>query len=335
MQVVTIVVREVVSAKAGSILRGNLKVGALRAARKKAGDHRHAPTGLPQAVRASRAYFHPYAGFPDLDFNPQRAPMRRLLYTAAHGHPIYLEMAQECVRSARRQGFEGDCLVLSDREVPLEGAECRAVEAGPGLLAKAGLARALSRAEIEAYDQVLFLDADCVFRGPVERVFGETGLRVAVQLPGKKHALGNYNLLFMTRDERRRFHREHLPLVNTGMVLMPGERAHGFLTAWETFWRACPRHEKTREYLWRLCNPELMDQPALQAWLLREAPAWEPFPMGLMGFPMYGPSLDSTVLHFCGQAGEGKSREESKEVVLAWMRAVVDGRPFEAMRSTA
>jgi hypothetical protein len=252
--------------------------------------------------------------------------MRQLLYTVAHGHPVYLEMARECVRSARLHGFEGDALVLSDQADPVEGAQSRVTATGPDLLAKAGLIRALSRGEIESYDRVLYLDSDCVFRAGAQEVFQEPGLRLATQ-PAPRGTFFHYNLVFMTKAERQRFRAACHPHVNTGMILMPGARAFEFLSEWESFWRACPRQETCLRPAWRWCNPALMDQPALQALLLRKGLEWAPFQSGTMGFPLYKPAGRATVLHFCGPTGGKASPVDNKKKVLRWMREAIDRDP--------
>jgi hypothetical protein len=253
---------------------------------------------------------------------------RHLIYTAAHGPAVYLEMAAEMARSARRHGFSGDIRILADQDADLEYAQCSRVDRNPDLLAKAGLLRALRRHEIEAYDQVLFLDADCVFQGPVERIFRGSGLRVATQGRGASPGEPAYNLIFMTPEERQMFCAENRHQINTGMIRMPGKVAHEFLSAWEDFWRACPRLGIRRAPAWKWCSPNLMDQPALQALLMRSKTAWRPFARNAMGFPLFGPSEHATVLHFCGQAGAGLSRVQSKEVLLGRMREAAGGIAF-------
>jgi hypothetical protein len=63
-----------------------------------------------------------------------------------------------------------------------------------------------------------------------------------------------------------------------------------------------------------------MDQPALQALLLRRGILWEPFTVGTVGFPVFAPDPDAALWHYCGTPkGRDMSADESKRIALEWM----------------
>jgi hypothetical protein len=244
--------------------------------------------------------------------------MKHLIYTTAQGDPIYLAMARELVRSARRHGFEGEILVLTDREENVEGARCHVDAAAPDRLIKAGLIRALSPGEIAAYDAILYVDSDCLFRKAPEDLFRHDGLRLFAE---KGIARESYNFLFFDEEENERAVKEGLPRINSGTIRIPGLQASSLLSAWQETWLRAPREALCAREGRRRYNPLLMDQPALQVLLLRAGLDWSPFPPGTIGFPVYAASPAATLLHFCGPLNGGRtSALENKRQVLRWMR---------------
>lgn len=209
--------------------------------------------------------------------------MKTLIYTVAYGEFPFVDMALNLKKTAFASGYTGEFRILREEHC------------FPGM-PKAGLIRALSRAQIESYDKILYVDCDCVFLEDPAPLFGHTGVAAVFESAG----ISEYSALFLTAEERLKARAG----VHSGALLLPGTQAYDFLEAWESIWLTSPRDAVRREDKYSWVPEGLMDQPALQAVLIRRnIPCAR---LRGMCFPLIAPEAKEGVLaHFCGDLEAG------------------------------
>lgn len=229
--------------------------------------------------------------------------MKTLLYTTAFGSDVYVEMAREMVFSARKHGYAGEIVVLSDQDVEVETADVCIVSGG---LPKAGI---MTARDVSKYDYVAHVDGDCVFNGELDWMF---------QHPDK------VLLAVEESSDRRDFNeslgltvKQEIPTINTGIVVIPGIMAEAVLTEWGKRWEVAKREKA------RASNPRwvaaIFDQPVMASMLSDGIPF---HCADVMGFPLINGS-EKKISHFCGAFNEGKtSAEQNKRIALGLMKSV-------------
>lgn len=257
--------------------------------------------------------------------------MKNLIYMCAYGTDIYMDIANECIESIRKSGFDGDLILLNDR-----------IEHSHDLISSANYARLikfipdkgrLPRCQIREfinlreYDKVMYLDCDILAIGSLEAVF-DRAVAPAIAVPEEAFRIGDMilNHLYLTHPQKRNAAIMSQRHINSGTVVMIGKYADGILEQWEKTWRGAP--ESTPK--------QFHDQAALQAMIVNGS-VWHTdipdehyyFPLIPLDRPAKEFDPDTRLIHFNGFV----QQQGHKERVLKVMRAVNNATSFEHVQT--
>lgn len=181
--------------------------------------------------------------------------MKSLLYGCAFITPEwqdrFVPMVNTMIKSARIQGYTGDIVILSDRKIPIEGAELIITPPVPIrltypydiLLMRTRLWRYVNLAK---YDYVLYLDADILINKPIDPLLEELNRYKVLTAQGEgkclKHAPTHQTDL--SAHERVMYQWEQT--FCTGVVGFPTDaRGMQFLKDWEIACDHCNSNDQT------------------------------------------------------------------------------------------
>lgn len=157
-----------------------------------------------------------------------------LLYTIGVGRRCYRAAARLAVRSARKYGrFRGDAVVLTDRDIGVEGYADTVLVSDPGDLAEPKwlVLKIGSFVDLARYERVVFIDSDVLVCRSLEPLMGRAQhALLATDDVGKKVAEG-FNHRCLTAEELRA-HGDRLA-VNSGFFIARGRHLEEWLEEWQ------------------------------------------------------------------------------------------------------
>jgi len=228
--------------------------------------------------------------------------MRRLVYLACFRDPVYVEAARLCIASLRGPGrYDGDIAVLSDGSFPegTPGVTIHRLPAASDVFgirsAKLGAARVL---DVARYDRILWLDSDVIAVGDVAPLFAflRRGLAAGDERPFntlRAPSVGGC----LSRWERLR-HRFRWG-INAGVFCAEAGVFGEYLDLW---------HAEIERY--RASLHRWIDQPPLNALIVRRRIEFTPYPPGWIELPLLYEFMgkgrrfklrpETKLLHYCG-----------------------------------
>ncbi len=227
--------------------------------------------------------------------------MRALVYLVCVGDPAYGEMARLCIDSLRAAGrFTGDVVVLTDGMFQ-GGAGAEAVRvgaAGNALASRRLKLGAWRHLDASAYDRILFLDCDIVAVGDVAPLFAFEPAAVCAGDEYPFNRMRSASVGGALRWWERLLHRRAWG-VNAGAICFPASAFRSSLERWEREMERClPRMGR------------LIDQPPLNALIVRRRLPFVPYPRGWIELPPLYEGLGrgrrftlppvTKLLHLCG-----------------------------------
>jgi len=242
----------------------------------------------------------------------------RLIYSFCFGEECYFKMAQEMIGSVRTHGFDGEILILADREWEFEGAETRVLHLEGERLWKSAI---LDAVRPEDYEKILYLDTDIICVKPIDWAFTYESVTVAVgstllySSPGTSHQL--------SKDELQAAQTLNIRAINTGAMAFPGGLAREFLTHWEMAWKL---RKRRGSLLWsKATKDQLTEEGVLQLLYFQQDVALDVMPHEKMMFPCL-----TAMPGYCGKAFSSRTgllhflsnstKMHSKEAILEYMR---------------
>jgi len=228
--------------------------------------------------------------------------MRTLVYLACFRDPVYVEATRLCIASLRGAGrYDGEIAVLSDGSFP-EGTEGVTVHRLPetkdafGIRSsKLGAARVL---DATRYDRILWIDSDVIAIDDVAPLFSfvRKGLAAGDERPFNTLRVESVGGC-LTRWERLR-HRFRWG-INAGVFCVEASLLGKYLDLWQAEVERC----RARLHRW-------VDQPPLNAMIVRKQIEFTPYPPGWIELPLLYEFLgrglkfrrqpQTKLLHYCG-----------------------------------
>jgi hypothetical protein len=228
--------------------------------------------------------------------------MRTLVYLACFSNPVYAEATRLCIASLRGPGrYRGDIAVLTDGTFP-EGAPGVTVHRLPATKdtleirnAKLGAARILDAAR---YDRILWLDSDVIAIDDVAPLFAffRRGLAAGDERPfNTLRAVSVGGCLSRWERLRHRFRWG----INAGVFCVEASLFGRYLDLW---------HAEIQRY--RASLSRWIDQPPLNALIVRRRIEFTPYPRGWIELPLLYELMgtgrrfvqrpETKLLHYCG-----------------------------------
>ena len=240
-----------------------------------------------------------------------------LLYSYAYGDPIYKQLCQEMVSSARANGFKGEVIILTDAPHEFEGARNIVLELGKRELWRTAIRNVLS---IEAYEKIAYIDSDIIFTKNPEYLMGFE--KIAISSAGNPLTGAIVASHFLRESEKRYAAENKLKGINSGTVVFPGKGAYEFLANWEARWQSFD-FDNAPYVLGKPYKEELWDECALQSLCIRGEIEWEFIPSEMVLFPNMqflnaAPFSKETVcIHFVGSSHLDGGKEKNLEWAIA------------------
>jgi hypothetical protein len=228
--------------------------------------------------------------------------MRTLVYLACFADPVYAEAARLCIASLRGPGrYRGDVAVLTDGTFP-EGAPgttvVRLPEAKDAFAIKCVKLEAARVLDVARYDRVLWLDADVIALGDVAPLFEfcRRGLAAGDERPfNTLRAPSVGGCLSPWERLRHRFRWG----INAGVFCVEGSLVGRYLDLW---------HAEVHRH--RAALGRWIDQPPLNALIVRRRIEFRPYPPGWIELPLLYELMGkrrkftlrpgTKLLHYCG-----------------------------------
>jgi hypothetical protein len=228
--------------------------------------------------------------------------MRKLVYLACFSDPVYAEAARLCITSLRGSGrYRGDIAVLTDGVFP-EGTPGVTVHRLPATRdafgirnAKLGAARIL---DATRYDRILWLDSDVIAIADVAPLFSflHRGLSAGDERPfNTLRAVSVGGCLSRWERLRHRFRWG----INAGVFCVEASLFGRYLD----LWRAEIARYRASLHRW-------IDQPPLNALIVRRQVEFTPYPPGWIEHPLLYELMgkgrkftlrpETKLLHYCG-----------------------------------
>lgn len=239
----------------------------------------------------------------------------KLLYSTAFGPEHYFLLANEMVKSARRQGFTGEIVILTDKPYQFDGAIAHVLEMTERDLWRTSIWKAV---DVESYEKILYVDTDFVFTGNPEKLMESD--KVAITATGNLLCYAAITTAFLTNKERQEAKEKRTVGICSGTVAFPGKGAEAFLKAWEMRWRSFDLSDAPF-VMDNPVHPQLWDECALQTMCIRKEIDWEFIPYEKVLYPafigldrrQFSPKVIG--LHFVGPI----QNESNKMQMLEWM----------------
>lgn len=259
--------------------------------------------------------------------------MKTLAYTTAFGRPVYMDLARLSVASLRRHGFDGDVVILTDREGDVvEGATVVCLPESAAMW-KSRLPEAVP--DLDGYDVVMYFDTDIVFVGSVHEMIELGRSRLHVAAEDYPLAANNFNSTFLA--ERTTPPEWGGNMLNSGLIVMPGRVAAEFLRAWNDAWLKnydrIPRWWKgdTKAH----ARKQLFDQPAMQLLVSTGVVDAGMIPLHLIHYPAlqwywkFGKRIQPgcVAIHLNGPLCD----DENKARLFGWMLELFDSVDIESV----
>ena len=253
--------------------------------------------------------------------------MKTLVYTTAFGMEHFFLLAEQMLVSLRTRGYQGDVVVLTDREYAfpsLLNAKNLILPGNPQpRLVKAALPSLL---DTSGYDKILFVDSDVVFLRHPEPLFKLADSRMAIakyqKYPLDRHS---FNLKLFTSLERKNPRLRDAESINTGAMVFPGALFNNYMAVWGGKWRNTvpqkPLNKFSGDYLEQ-------DQPVMQTLLTHGFLEYEYIPDTLQLMPMFHTEKeplhpDAVLIHLCGALRNAQKKQQVLEIMAEFNR--VDG----------
>ena len=250
-----------------------------------------------------------------------------LVYSTAWGKDYYYELAQLMVFSLIQTGFEGEIIILTDREYQFIGAKTCVLQHHPEKAMWKDRIREV--VDFSKYQQVLFVDTDIFFVKNPLPLFELSGIRCAEQdfIQIENDIL---NKMLLKQSEIKKMVMDGTPSINAGTVLFPAYEAEKFLSGWHSTWKEhCFNRRGLPEY-WGDSSAAMYDQSALQLYLLNRTYSTIPREMAL--FPAFHDkqiTSETVFIHFCGP----KQTTETKLQLKKMMELCLEGKTHEAVKT--
>ena len=216
--------------------------------------------------------------------------MKNLIYSYCFGDTLFFEMEQVMIDSARKEGFTGDIVVLTDKPYKFVGATGYPIKMSDRKLWKCQLAQAVNP---EDYDSIFYLDADQVVIRDITPLMDSGKVRIATT----GFLLGGATITnsFFTLKEKNRF--GNYMSICSGDVCFPGSIGRSFLSKWEARWNSLPLENAPDVYNGR-ATKQHWDEAALATLCFREEIEWDYLPMETMSFPPFKGIEKAYIAHF-------------------------------------
>ncbi len=240
---------------------------------------------------------------------PIMKPRRHLAYTLALDHPLgatgHRTMAKLLVLSLLRTGFRGDIVVLKNSEEPLflvPRAGVREIvvkAAGPKgddfwHYAQLWKFRARQHLEVEGYDKILFLDADCLALRDVSGLLDERFDIAYYPEPGSHAGQEFFNCFIRERE------RTHMaaPGINGGLLAVRAALFEKVMTEWERIAEGPPAKGREKFFADQAALTRLVIESPLKKRPLGRLELATPFSYD----PMPQDYFAATLVHLAGSA---------------------------------